>query len=338
LTFASSPKLDTGDWIVLTGSGYACNAQCSPEQLSALTGTLPYGDSSANDQSLSDYYEVAHQVTKISDTIFSIPLGWTDTTPTFTVTQGNWKRTNRAHTREELKGLAERSQMKVCWAPSGLSGKYLYEVGRLSVIETAVMQGVGLHVTTGSAGGVRAPVVISFRTAGGTAGLPYSRATGRMALKIMVKVPQMFDIQYSDVAMNDIAEMPDEDELHEANQLACGKIFRELWSDDAEFGFPLPEGCYYRNIKPDGSTITSREITVVFAKQSGLRPGQNYQLVVVGSTSTGVNYKEDDCCGSKSCGSTSDPDDLRSCDYVHLFIHEDIDNHPYSALEMGRAQ
>ncbi|KAF4720835.1 hypothetical protein FOZ62_011948, partial [Perkinsus olseni] len=57
LTFASSPKLDTGDWIVLTGSGYACNAQCSQEQLSALTGTLPYGDSSANDQSLSDYYE-----------------------------------------------------------------------------------------------------------------------------------------------------------------------------------------------------------------------------------------------------------------------------------------
>ncbi|KAF4663929.1 protein arginine methyltransferase 10 [Perkinsus olseni] len=330
LAFASSPKLDTGDWIVLTGS--------SQEQLSALTGTLPYGDSSANDQSLSDYYEVAHQVTKITDTIFSVPLGWTDTPPTFTVTQGNWKRTNRAHTREELKGLAERSQMKVCWAPSGLSGKYLYEVGRLSVIEPAVMQGVGLHVTTGSAGGVRAPVVISFRTAGGAAGLPYSRATGRMALKIMVKVPQMFDIHYSDVAMNDIAEMPDEDELHEANQLACGKIFRELWSDDAEFGFPLPEGCYYRNIKPDGSTITSREITVVFAKRSGLRPGQNYQLVVVGSTSTGVNYKDDDCCGSKSCGSISDPDDLRSCDYVHLFIHEDIDNHPYSALEMGRAR
>ncbi|KAF4662280.1 protein arginine methyltransferase 10 [Perkinsus chesapeaki] len=338
LTFASPPKLDTGDWIVLTGNGYACGAQCSDEQLSSLMGMFPYGDSSANDNTLQDTYDIGHQITKVSDTVYSIPLGWSNNPPSFTVSQGEWKRTNKAHTREELKGLAERSQMKVCWAPSGLPGKYLYEVGRLSVVGAAVMKGVGLHVSTSTAGGVRAPVIISFQTAGGSAGLRYSSAAGRMALRIMVKVPAMFDIHYGDVAMNDIAEIPEEDEIHEANQLACGKIFREMWSDDADYGFPVPQGCYYRNIRPDGSTITSREITVIFVERSGLRPGQNYQLVVVGSTATGANYKNDDCCGSKTCGNFGDPDDLRSCDYVHLLVHDDIDNNPYSALEMGRAQ
>lgn len=310
----------------------------SEEQLRALTGVFPYGDSNVNDNSLADYYEVGNQVTKISDTVYSIPLGWSGDPPTFTVTQGEWKRTNKAQTREELKGLAERSRMKVCWAPSGMPGKYLAEVGRLSVVDPSVLQGVGIHLTTTAAGGVRAPVVISFRTAEGSTGAAYSTATGRMALRVVIKVPRMFDIHYSDVAMSSIGLTTNEDELHEANQLVCGKIFREMWSDDAEFGFPQPEGCYYRSIMPDGSTITSREITMVFAKRSGLRAGQNYHMVVVGSTSTGANYRNDACCGSKSCGTSSDSDELRSCDYVYLFIHEDIDNKPYSALEMGRGQ
>ena len=38
------------------------------------------------------------------------------------------------------------------------------------------------------------------------------------------------------------------DEIEEARQSTCGLIFRELWSDDLQNGFPLPKGCFYKKV------------------------------------------------------------------------------------------
>ena len=43
-----------------------------------------------------------------------------------------------------------------------------------------------------------------------------------------------------------IEENQGEDELLEARQYICGKLFREVWSSDELNGFPMPRGCYYR--------------------------------------------------------------------------------------------
>jgi hypothetical protein len=69
------------------------------------------------------------------------------------------------------------------------------------------------------------------------------------------------------------------EELGEESQSVCGKLFRELWSDDSEGGFPMPTGCYHRPLGSHGGD-TLREVVIVFEPRNGLRGGQDYQIVM----------------------------------------------------------
>jgi hypothetical protein len=106
----------------------------------------------------------------------------------------------------------------------------------------------------------------------------YTTATGPMQLKFLFNNIAALDIFYSDSLATSIPDqVPTEDELLEAKQYICGRLFREVWSDDIENGFPLPRGCYYKKY---GNT---REVFLLFEPRNGLRPGKNYQVVLNGA-------------------------------------------------------
>ena len=83
---------------------------------------------------------------------------------------------------------------------------------------------------------------------------------------------------------SEITDNAAEDDLTEATQAICGKLFLELWSSDTDNGFPMPMGCYYKQYG-SGSTKT-RELFIVFDAKNGLRPDKDYQIVVNGKFSS----------------------------------------------------
>jgi hypothetical protein len=98
-----------------------------------------------------------------------------------------------------------------------------------------------------------------------------------MQVKFLFNNINALEIFYSDYMASTIEEASSEDEITEAQQYICGRLFREVWSDDIDNGFPLPRGCYYKKY---GNT---REIYILFEPRNGLRPGKNYQVVMNGA-------------------------------------------------------
>ena len=56
-------------------------------------------------------------------------------------------------------------------------------------------------------------------------------------------------VYLSDLESSDLEEVNSgEDELREAAQYICGKLFKEMWSTDKKNGFPLPKGCFFTTV------------------------------------------------------------------------------------------
>jgi hypothetical protein len=340
LTFTGDPRLlgpgpdGTHDYITI--SGVSCGTHCNDEQLAALQGVFQYADHDTHASGLPDNYILAHQITKVSDTVYTIPVGWPDVDPgtgepkpSFRTTPpgAKWMRRNVASTREEIKGVKEKSNLKVCWSFGG-NGKYVMEVGRLNLRDPTVMQAPMVSLSTlAQTDGVNAPLdsiaapqIISFKTARGAAGRTYETAVGSMQLKLVYPKTDLIEGLFTNG--NSLVNDANEDEVAEASQQICGRLFLETWSDDMKNGFPLPKGCYYRLIQTDQGSLP--EIGIVFEPKSGLRAGYNYQIVMTGKAKTALRS-----------GPDADPDAAGT--YMNIYSMDDVERNPYGAVELGFA-
>jgi len=327
LEFEASSTLTDGDLITL-GENFACAPGqsinvCNPERLSVLRGRYELADRLDNHNSAPNEYISGHAVTvnPLDSQKVTIRAGWPDPKPQFMVNyinnrRGGWQRHSKAITREEIMGEKERIGMKVCWkytpamGESGPSPRHVAEVGTLSLLDPNSMSDCLVSLTSLVKKQMTpyAPLIISFRTATAETGKRYSSLQGMMRLRIYFTRTVALKATFVDGAA--IEENQGEDELNEARQYICGKLFREVWSSDEINGFPMPRGCYYKTY---GQT---QELNILFDRKNGLAPGKYYQVVL-----SGVAMDEA----------------TRNGEYVHIFTTDDVDLHPYLALERGIA-
>lgn len=268
--FTGDPGLQTGDIVVL-GTGLQCGQDCTVEQLAAVSGTRYFGNTGT--------YSLGLAVTATADAFrFTIPIGWVGTPPKFEVptAQGQWRRTSSAATAEELKATTAKLSLRVCWGPGG-AGTYSTEVGTVTFIAAPIM--VAVLSLTGREKDKVAPIIVSF-AAGSRS--EYNSAVNSMQLKIVFTDTDLLEPYFTNG--DAVAALPqwDEHELADANQVACGRLFREMWTQNDEFGFPVPQGCYY---KVFGKI---RELFILFKPKNGLRAGKTYQLVLNAMAKNGL--------------------------------------------------
>ncbi|KAF4671964.1 protein arginine methyltransferase 10 [Perkinsus chesapeaki] len=317
LYFSAPPYLRTGDVIIIT-SGVMCDTivsdnPCDEDMVAAMKGVHEFSDHATNNATLADTYFVGHTVTAVEGTLtkFSVNIGWPDAKrPYFSTGSsfGEWTALNRFITKEEIKATSEKHDLKVCWSYGG-NGNYVAEAGRISFIDPFPMAGTSVSLST-TAVGARAPGVISFKTAGAAIGKLYTQSTELTQLKIIFLDTGFLEAYYSGTESPEIDDNnTSEDELEEARQYVCGKLFKELWSDDTENGFPVPKGCYYR------SYDSYREFFIVFDRLNGLKPDTNYKIVMNMAGFEGQSTDEE---------------------YVRIISMVALESAPYTALEIGR--
>ncbi|CAE7458820.1 unnamed protein product [Symbiodinium necroappetens] len=323
---------------VLSSDSYMCDIQnegCRTNDIKAVTvmdefttelefeGRYDLADRLDNHNSAPNEYIAGHAVTvdPTDSKKVTIRVGWPDPKPQFTVQyinnrRGRWQRHSKAITAEEIMGEKERIDMKVCWkytpamGESGPAPRHVAEVGTLTMLDPNSMSECLVSLTTLVKKQMTpyAPMILSFRTATAETGKRYESLEGRMRLRIYFVRTVALRATFTDGAI--IEDNQGEDELNEARQYICGKLFREVWSSDEELGFPMPRGCYYRTY---GQT---QELNMLFDRKNGLSPGKYYQVVLMG---------------------VAMDEAIRDGEYVHIFTTDDVDLHPYIALERGIA-
>lgn len=186
-----------------------------------------------------------------------------------------WRRTNRGVTAAEI--LTPNQQYaKVCWERNG----YFAEAGTIQFQQGTLLMEVGVYITT-EEWLKTAPFVLTFQTAdaGSYTGQRYGAAQGSVVLQLLFLHMEMFDLQSSilddTLGYDAPAGVTPLNEQDPPTQILCGQIFKELWSDDPDSGFPLPLGCQMRGIADK-----VREVTVVFEPRNGLNGGYNYHMVM----------------------------------------------------------
>ena len=199
--------------------------------------------------------------------------------------------------------------MRVCWHYGSVVGSFVAEVGKLTLRAPNPMEDCRVSLTT-KLKNTKAPMIISFKTASATTGARYTAAAGPTQVKFLFNDISTLEAYYSDFIASSISESTSEDEMVEAKQFICGRLFKELWSDDIDNGFPMPKGCYYKKYG------TKRELFVLFEAKNGLRPGKNYQLVIHGEVK-----------GAAAAGGK----------YLEIFAMDDVSINPYIAIEHGEA-
>eukprot|EP00927_Polykrikos_kofoidii_P043809 TRINITY_DN37909_c0_g1_i1.p1 TRINITY_DN37909_c0_g1~~TRINITY_DN37909_c0_g1_i1.p1 ORF type:complete len:2477 (+),score=440.02 TRINITY_DN37909_c0_g1_i1:179-7432(+) len=318
--FESPPYLKDGDLITL-GDNVECDDNfpyCNEEKISVVKGLYRYADGGMpprNHELAQDYYIAGHALTTTDDdTVVTIPVGWETETPTAKVAsrsgkRGAWTRHSQAITRQEVLGTRQMKEMRVCWRFGGPLGTYVAEAGTLTLMDSNPMSTpIGIHLTS-TVVGVAAPMILTFRTAASATGERYTTVQGPTQIKIFFTRTISLDASFADGSR--LSKNAGEDEILEARQFICGKLFREAWSSDTRVGFPMPRGCYY---KIYGIT---KELNMVFDAKNGLAPGEDYQLVIVGTAS-----EEAELGG----------------EYVNVFTMDDINLYPYTSIERGRVR
>eukprot|EP00929_Paragymnodinium_shiwhaense_P041335 TRINITY_DN21478_c0_g1_i1.p1 TRINITY_DN21478_c0_g1~~TRINITY_DN21478_c0_g1_i1.p1 ORF type:complete len:3380 (+),score=785.72 TRINITY_DN21478_c0_g1_i1:132-10271(+) len=306
----------------------AYNPSCTVETEAALRGVYHFGDHDMNNGQAPDSWMDGHRIRTTDDPrTIHINVGWPDPKPIFKVffagaqpgyyigRGGQWKHRSRASTREEIKGMVEKANLRVCWMFGGPSGKYVREVGRLSIRNPAPLTGATISMTSTLSDNM-APMILTFKTAPGVIGARYDAAEDSLRLKITLTQINKLDINYSHPIDGGFVpyDVPLEDDFFEAKQSICGKLFLEMWSDDMARGFPLPKGCFYKSFPQSNS----REIIIVFEGKSGLRKDTTYMLVFNGMAH-GLDL-------------------LPNEDVAELATLDDITSRPYEAIEWGRVQ
>eukprot|EP00930_Biecheleria_cincta_P038971 TRINITY_DN26793_c0_g1_i2.p1 TRINITY_DN26793_c0_g1~~TRINITY_DN26793_c0_g1_i2.p1 ORF type:complete len:2370 (+),score=328.03 TRINITY_DN26793_c0_g1_i2:2584-9693(+) len=297
---------------------------CNEERLAVLRGRYNMADRVDNHNSAPNEYISGHAIKldRTNSKKVTIPVGWPDPKPRFAVRyvsakRGRWTRHSKAITRQEIMGQKERWDMKICWkytpamGSAGPAPQHVTEVGTLTLIDPNPMSECIISLTTlvKKQQDPYAPFILSFKTATAEIGKRYESVEGRTQLRIYFVRTVALKVAFTDGAT--IESNAGEDQIGEARQYVCGKLFKELWSSNTDAGFPMPRGCYYRTY---GNT---QELNLLFDKKNGLSPSQHYQMVM-----NGVAMDEA----------------TRDGEYAHIFTTDDADLKPYEAIERGIAK
>jgi len=339
--FLDGDEITFGDNICCTPDCLGSTPECTPDTLAALKGVYEFADIETKNGMAPSTYMNAHRLMTTADPRkILIQVGWpADRRPIFYIyfdgadralgiigRGGQWTHHSRAITREEVMATREEANLRVCWRFGGNGGKYVMEVGKITVRDPAPMEGAMLSMTM-SVVKQMAPMIVTFKTATGVIGQRYGQAQNSLRLKVTFTQIDMVDIHYTtklglgqsiDTAADptgDTAMIPDdvldEDDFEEANQATCGKLFLEMWSDDMARGFPMPTGCYYKTYRESNM----REIFLLFPPKSGMKSDTTYQLVF-----NAVMKNLDVEPGGR---------------YMEIYTMDDVVDRPYEAIERG---
>ena len=113
--------------------------------------------------------------------------------------------------------------MKVCWHYGSTVGKYVAEIGKLTLRASEPMTVATVSMTT-KLYDTPAPVIISFKTAGGMTGRSYEKTEGPTQVKFLFTNTYLFEVYFSDFVMSPITPNSNEDDRAEATQAICGII------------------------------------------------------------------------------------------------------------------
>jgi hypothetical protein len=320
LEFTSAPGLKSGDRIVLT-ENFACEepagSDMCPDMLDAVRGKFDFAPTTERNPAYPTQYVVGHVVHATEDAAkFKIFFGSANPDIRIVVVEdgsdfGKWTGLSNAKTAQELKGIRAKIDMPVCWSFSG-NGGYSGTLGYLTLADPSVMEQPIVALSSRVIGS-RAPMIISFKTAVATVGERYTIKTDEpMLLRLHFLNRNILDVYLSDLEASDLeARNLGEDELSEASQYICGKLFKEFWSSDKKNGFPLPKGCFFTTVG------RQRDLMMVFEPMNGLNPGHSYQIVVNGAGKTGIE---------------------KDGEYLQVFTMDRVYTKPYTAIELGRTQ
>ncbi|CAJ1372945.1 unnamed protein product [Effrenium voratum] len=277
ITFGSVPTgLAPGDVLSL-GEQVACANEssemgwCSVEDEDELRGIYAApGADPQNSSVLGDsHYLVGRTLQSTPDPrTFRLDAVWPSSRmPSFQI-QGEglqWVVHNKGHTATELLAT-EPAELPVCWQP--LHGAPLL-AGSLSVVQAASLQ-CSVYLTALGRNEI-APALMSFK-AGGLEG----QQGGTQQLRLEFPSGLLFGIRAaSDASDGDLEEVAGQRSPEGAEQALCGRLFKEMWSDDPD-GFPMPQGCYLQR-----PTNASWAVGLVFSSAK-LKAHTSYQLVLRG--------------------------------------------------------
>lgn len=270
-----------------------------------LSGTYEYQDDTDS------HFIVPHKLSAVESggvidpTRMAIPVGWViDPVFAFQDSQGYWMQRNKMKTEVELRGGAAAENLHVCWGVVGGGGAVTYyeKAGSLTFEDPydRPMPSAMVSITTKQEGAV-APVVISFvtdstrseyasvwRLRGKTKlmlrFLDASDASGSLVPRLAEDFIPTQQTETTIIAQEEPGRFQDSEEQVTPLQHVCGKMFLELWANDQETGFPMPEGCTftqkYRDMPNGDNPNFYREFEIHFPGGSGIKAGVEYMLVL----------------------------------------------------------
>lgn len=226
-------------------------------------------------QRIVDGTDVGHLVQEVMDQGFEVrvPLNLNPFPQIIFTNPGkaSWHRSNKLRVRY-MKGVAFAQDLPVCWGSK--AGQYWLSAGRLGVVASFGMKIQNLGMTTQAVGAV-APMMISFTT--GKSPL-YKEAQNSMQLRIVFTNTGILEPMTSGPYGGDIPDATLFNQLYENSQATCGMLVQELWSDH-EFGFPLPQGCYFDD---DHYSLGGlyKAFYMLFEPMNGLAKDTRYVIVM----------------------------------------------------------
>ncbi|CAJ1405442.1 unnamed protein product [Effrenium voratum] len=280
LTFTAPVDLQNGDAIYIEPNCIRVNGQ----PLASMSATQRFdamrlaGTGQFQDDVSKTFLRYWHHVELVEDGGFGaskvrIPVGWPqDSIPAFSFASGlQWYRSNTLNSQEELKVDSLLTDRPVCWAPND-DGEYNFygSAGTVSFTDPPELLGARVALTA-RGDGEEAPILISFVPS--RAVPEYRLSSGQMLL-----VLRFLNTDILKPTSNSTQQSP----------LACGRLFRELWSD-APGGFPVPVGCWLEDLGANGES-SQRELFILFERLNGLRSvcpegSCSYQMVLEAAAS-----------------------------------------------------
>eukprot|EP00931_Biecheleriopsis_adriatica_P048501 TRINITY_DN28018_c0_g1_i1.p1 TRINITY_DN28018_c0_g1~~TRINITY_DN28018_c0_g1_i1.p1 ORF type:complete len:3899 (-),score=525.31 TRINITY_DN28018_c0_g1_i1:23-11719(-) len=187
--------------------------------------------------------------------------------------QGRWYRSNKLKV-PDIKGTKEISQLAVCWAET--PGDYFAWAGYINFVNPNYLEKITVGLTS-TAQGATAPIIITFTTGDNP---QYLAPIHSMQLRLTFTNTSTFAPMFASFEPEPFVdgEFRYADQMHEASQSVCGRVFLELYSE-FEFGFPVPIGCYV-DTNRYGSEGRIIAIYMLFEPLNGLKASTKYSIVM----------------------------------------------------------
>jgi len=185
--------------------------------------------------------------------------------------EGRWYRNNKIKV-PDIKGTEEVGNLAVCWGER--AGEYYSLAGFLSFVNPNFLHRITLGLTT-TAAGHTAPVILNFVTGDNP---QYYLPQNSMQLRITFTNSSILAPAFASFEEDLVTNMTYADQMHEASQSVCGRLFLELYTD-LESGFPVPIGCYV-DTNRYGSEGRVIAIYVLFEALNGLKAQTSYTIVM----------------------------------------------------------